>query len=132
MLLVHLPNRKRNTQLGVVAARRTDHIELVVQQLIKKLLHNGLAVASRNTNHRDVETFPVVSGQSLQGTQRVLHQQEVGLWHTGELRTQLAHHEVAYPQLIKILNETMPVVGLSDQGKEQTLLREREATTICQ
>ncbi len=76
--LVQQPYRQRHTDLRVVAARGTGDAP-TPENLVQPLLHHGLAIGARDAYHGDVELVTMPLRQSLQGHQRVLHQQEVGI-----------------------------------------------------
>ena len=78
-LLVEQPYREGHTYLGVIATRRTYNLLRGQQQLIEPLLHHGLTIRTRDTHDGYIELVAMTLSQSLQGSQRRWHYQEIGI-----------------------------------------------------
>ena len=70
--------------------------------------------------------------QLLKRLQCVLDHQEIRIRKRLELRKQLAHYKIAYPQFIEFFYISVSIVGLCLEGKEETLFRKRKPATVCQ
>ena len=129
--LVQQPYRERHTNLRVVAARGTGDAP-TPENLIQPRLHHGLAIGARDAYHGDVELVTMALRQSLQGYQRVFHQQEVGIDVCVAHGFAPRHHEVAHAAPIQFVNILVSVAPLCDERKEERLLGKTKRATVCQ
>ena len=71
--------------------------------------------------------------QSLQGSQRIHHLQEVRLRITLiSLSRHHLHHEVPYPTAIEVIDIPMTIVSFCFQREEQGFLRETERSAVSE
>ena len=70
---LHLPHRERHADLRIVAFRRRHHLAVGRQKLHQPVLHDGLAVATRDSHHRDAESIAMSGSDKLQSLHHILH-----------------------------------------------------------
>ena len=61
-MAIHLPNRKRNTYLRIIASWRMRNIKIMMKHLVKPLLHHRFAVTTCNTNNRHIKLIAMICG----------------------------------------------------------------------
>ena len=81
VLRPHAEHAQWHAHLAVPTAGAAHDVLLLVQHLPEPLLHNGLAVAARYADHRDVEVRAVPSGEALKSSKRVLYKYGVHTFH---------------------------------------------------
>ena len=96
--------------MGVVASRGSHRIVVGLQQLVKPLFDGGLPVTAGNADNGYIESLSVCGGQLLQGSQRVVYNNEICICHLFDVEGQVFHDKIAYPFPVEIFDITMPVV----------------------
>ena len=143
-ILIHLPDRQRHSDLGIVAARRTDNAALVAQQLVQPFFHHCLPVAARNAYDRNAELAAMLFGQPLEGFQRGRHHQIVQrdiplstalpfMLHSQFFLAEvfLAHHKIAHSACNEFRNVVGSRIAFGRQGKKQGFFREAQRAAVC-
>ena len=98
--------------------------------MVEPLLDDGLAIAARDADDRDVKLLAVAFCQSLQCFQRRWHFEVVGvgLGRVGHL----ADDEVAHSATIELADVAVSVVFLGAYGKKEGFLGEGQRTAVGQ
>ena len=78
--VIELPHRKRNADLRIITARRTDDTAIRTKQLVQPFFHNGFSVTAGNADNGYLEILTVYFSQFLQGFQGIGDDEEIGFF----------------------------------------------------
>ena len=114
---IHLPYREGHADLGIIAFGIGHDAAVGREELDEPVLDDSLAVAARDSHHRDVEAATVAGGQQLQGGDHVRHLPYIGI---GIVKiTAVGDHKLAHAGTIKGVHITASAVALGGYGEEQ-------------
>ena len=131
----HLPYRQRHADLGVVAAWIGNNGATAMQQLHYPVLDNGLAIAARDTDHRNMVLAPMPSGELLQRQHDIFDEPEIGTMAQAELLLVFlgridGHHKVATTPLVHVVDIAAACIPLGRDGKEECLTHIGESAAV--
>ena len=133
-ILVELPNAQRNTDLRIIASRRTNDIAERTQQLIKPFLDDGLSIGAGNADDRDVgKLTSMCCSEFLEGIEGVGHHKEpsFGTGVTKFLVT-FGDDKGPHPLVVELRNITMSIALRGLDSKEECMVGKRQTAAVGQ
>ena len=95
--------------------------------MVEPFLNHSFAVAACDTYNRYVELIAMTLSKSLQGSEGVFHNKEIG---TFIFWLSSVNDKIAHTTIIQFFDVLMTVIALCTQGEKESLLWKRQRTTI--
>src|SRR5690606_19126348 len=126
---IHLPQRQRDTDLGVVALRAPGDAIIGSEQLCQPFLYHSLAVAAGNTKYRIGKSRTVRRSEFLKRQQRVFDYDKVRVMKSPNLAPAIGNDIIAYASRIGIADIPVAIPPI-DQSEKKPISRIYHPTAI--